>query len=354
MAKTKKHPGTIVKRGNSYRVILYVEGERLQFTLKDVTHAQAAAFATREHTKLTEAAKRRKLGLPGMLRFSGLVKKFREVKLPLVAPRTRVTYGRSLDRAEEFFKAEHGDPAVEDIRGGHIHGFIDWRRLRRLRGSPKGTEVVEGTSSARTITKDRAVLHALFGYAQELELVQGNPVAKVAAPKGDQRNPVILSNEQFEKLLGECEDPMLRLFVLTMAETGARSESEVLHVRWEDVDLKDGFLLVRSGRDGHRTKSGKDRWVPMTRRLGAAMREHFAAYRLRTYGAKPTPWVFHHARSRRRAAEGDRIGSMRRAFISAAERAELPPGLHQHDLRHRRVTTWLAGGANPVHVKEAV
>jgi site-specific recombinase XerD len=28
--------------------------------------------------------------------------------------------------------------------------------------------------------------------------------------------------------------------------------------------------------------------------------------------------------------------------------------MHQHDLRHRRVTTWLASGGNPVHVKEAV
>ena len=34
--------------------------------------------------------------------------------------------------------------------------------------------------------------------------------------------------------------------------------------------------------------------------------------------------------------------------------SKLPEGLHQHDLRHRRVTAWLAEGKNPVHVKEAV
>ena len=33
---------------------------------------------------------------------------------------------------------------------------------------------------------------------------------------------------------------------------------------------------------------------------------------------------------------------------------ELPLELHQHDLRHRRATTWLADGKNPVHVKEAL
>ncbi len=30
------------------------------------------------------------------------------------------------------------------------------------------------------------------------------------------------------------------------------------------------------------------------------------------------------------------------------------PAFNQHDLRHRRVTTWLAEGKNPVHVKEAM
>lgn len=66
------------------------------------------------------------------------------------------------------------------------------------------------------------------------------------------------------------------------------------------------------------------------------------------------PWVFHHVVSRRRHAAGARIKSMRAAFTNAAVRAKLPDALHQHDLRHRRVTTWLAEGKNPVHVKEAV
>ena len=42
------------------------------------------------------------------------------------------------------------------------------------------------------------------------------------------------------------------------------------------------------------------------------------------------------------------------AFKSAARRAKLPLDFNQHDLRHRRVTTWLAEGKNLVHVKEAM
>lgn len=112
----------------------------------------------------------------------------------------------------------------------------------------------------------------------------------------------------------------------------------MLHLRWEDVDFEAGFLRITSGRDGHRTKGGKSRWVPMTIRLKEAMREHFARFRFARYGAGQTIWVFHHERSRRRANAGDRIQTLRRSFLAATARAGLPLGLHQHDLRHRRVT----------------
>ena len=87
----------------------------------------------------------------------------------------------------------------------------------------------------------------------------------------------------------------------------------------------------------------------MTPRLAAAVREHFAAYRFA--GAE---WVFHHLTSRWHFKRGERIGSMRRAFRNAVTRAKLPERLHQHDLRHRRVTTWLAEGRDVVLVKEAM
>jgi site-specific recombinase XerD len=51
---------------------------------------------------------------------------------------------------------------------------------------------------------------------------------------------------------------------------------------------------------------------------------------------------------------GDRLGVLRRAFEGAVSRAKLPTDLHQHDLRHRRVTTWLAAGGDAVKVKEAM
>ncbi len=119
------------------------------------------------------------------------------------------------------------------------------------------------------------------------------PVARTKAPKGDSRQPVILTETQYEALLAVCEDPMVQLYVLLLGETGARSESEALWLKWEDIDLEGGFVKIVSGRDDHRTKSGRSRHVPLTDRLKQALKEHFAAYR---FGG--SPWVFHHTRLR--------------------------------------------------------
>jgi site-specific recombinase XerD len=45
---------------------------------------------------------------------------------------------------------------------------------------------------------------------------------------------------------------------------------------------------------------------------------------------------------------------MRHSFAAAAERAGLPESFRQHDLRHRRVTQWLAEGQSAALVQEAM
>jgi len=169
------------------------------------------------------------------------------------------------------------------------------------------------------------------------------------------RNPVILDEKQYEALINACaRRAMLSLYVVVQGESGARCQSEVLHIRWSDVDFEGGFLQIASGRGGHRTKSGKSRWVPMTPRLQAAFREHFKRFRFAIYDGIQSEYVFHHRITRGRQRAGERIQSMRSSFAKAVARAKLPKELHQHDLRHRRVTVWLAEEKNPVHVMEAM
>lgn len=72
------------------------------------------------------------------------------------------------------------------------------------------------------------------------------------------------------------------------------------------------------------------------------------------YDGKRSRWVFHHTITQRGAVAGERLQSFHRAFANVVKRAGLPTDLRQHDLRHRRVTTWLAEGKSPALVQKAM
>jgi integrase len=294
------------------------------------------------------------------VRFSALLELFVSQELPTVAPGTQRAYGKSLAPIRTYFADQRGDLEVSAVQPKDVAAFLGWRRVSRSRGRQKPEGFRRTPLTNRTLQRDRAVLHRVFRIAERMQFREGNPVTNVDAPRADSRDPVVLSDDQYENLLGACfERPMLQFYVLLLGETGMRCESEALFLRWEDVDLDAGFLWVASGREGHRTKSGKGRWVPMGGRLTAAMKKHFAAFRFAAfrfaaYDGARSPWVLHHTRDRRHHRAGERVRSFRRAFATAARNAKLPRGFHQHDLRHRRVTTWLGEGRSAVLVKEAM
>ncbi len=349
MAKTKRYPGSIEKRGESYRIRLCVGNKRHYFTLTTKDRRVAEAFAKSKEAELREEAARQAAGLPGALTCTQLFQRFEELHLPKKAPNTQVSYRDALKPLSHFFGKVLGDPPISQIQPAHIEQYLQWRPYHGPDGSDRSCPL-----SNRTLQLDRAVLHRAFKLARDQGYVDSNPVSPVDVPQPHGRTPVILTDGQLEKLLGVCRThDFLHLYVLTLAETGARCESEVLWLRWKDVDLAEGFIWINSNEE-HRTKSGEGRWVPMTKRLRSAMRKHFAKHHFNQFGPHQSEWVFHHAVTRGKAKAGDRIASLRRSFEKARKAAGLPSDFRQHDLRHRRITTWIAEGKHPVHVKEAV
>jgi integrase len=362
MAKPKA-PGHIQRRRSSWRVILCVGGKAQAFgartepTLKHGTKNDVIEWSWRKYDELKKAAEREEVGLPGRVRMSELLRRYRDDELPTKGTSTARTYEATLKPVEYYFVELHGNPMLDQIHSAHVKAYLSWRRTH----GPDGT-VIKKPLGARSQDKDRAVLHQLFAFADLLELREGNPVRRVPKIKGDAKEPVLLSVEQYEALLKACEDPIVQLYVLVLGETGARDESEALWLRFEDVNFETGFLTIVSGRGGHRTKSGKSRLVPMTARLVAALKGHFATYRL----SGASEWIFFHERTRRRYLRGTRVHSFRGAVANAVERANealqrmkpkrdpIPEAWVMHDLRHRRVTTWLGDGKSPVHVQHAM
>jgi integrase len=84
--------------------------------------------------------------------------------------------------------------------------------------------------------------------------------------------------EEYERLVdaAKSEDAEAHLIVLLGGEAGLRC-GEILALEWRDVDLEKRQLSVqRSSWNGQTTapKSGRVRYIPLTRRLAEALRQH--------------------------------------------------------------------------------
>ena len=128
-----------------------------------------------------------------------------------------------------------------------------------------------------------------------------------------------LTEKQAGKLVRACHEP-LRSLVQVALLTGCRrgeliGQSKVEPLRWDEVDLKRGFITFQ------RTKSGKKRKVPITQPL----REVLRAIPRHTQ----CPYVFWH----RKRGDALKWDDVQYAWETARRRAGLP-SFRFHDLRH--------------------
>jgi integrase len=130
-------------------------------------------------------------------------------------------------------------------------------------------------------------------------------------------------------LINHC-DPHLKPIVITALNSGMR-RGEILGLKWDQVDLKHGFILLDI------TKNGERREIPINGTLRGVLKG--ITRRL------DIPWVFHDP------VTGKPYQDNRRSFHTALRRAGIRD-FHFHDLRHTFASHLVIAGVDLTTVKE--
>jgi integrase len=141
-----------------------------------------------------------------------------------------------------------------------------------------------------------------------------------------------LPDEVYEKLRDAIMEPEIRLLFVIAYCTGIR-KTELLSIRWPQVDLESGFLDLSP----ETTKTGKGRRVPILN--GDMFTLLTIAKRDRDANFPNSPWVFH------------RSGKQVKDFRTAWERATATAGVSDlkfHDLRRTAIRNMRGDGVPQV------
>jgi integrase len=161
-----------------------------------------------------------------------------------------------------------------------------------------------------SINRELACLKHMFYLAMDWELVDKNPVASksIRFYKEIRRNR-ILSTDEIDRLLSESKDHTYQIICIAL-NTGMRT-SEILQLKWDDVDLANAVIHVKF------TKNGIDRDIPINSFLKGVFE---TIPRLGEY-------VFMNTKT------GKPITTIRKSFGHAVRRAKIDK-FRFHDLRH--------------------
>jgi integrase len=193
--------------------------------------------------------------------------------------------------------------------------------------------------SPKTVNNILAVLSILLKKAVEWDVIERMPCRIKLLPI-EKGAAAFHDFEEYERLVevARAIDQRTYLIVLLGGEAGLRC-GEMIALEWGDVDLAKRQLCVRrSDWNGHvgTPKGGRQRYVPLTRRLTAALAEH------------------RHLRSKRVFCQDDRTSFTRQIvqgrMLLAARRANVRRGVHI--LRHTFCSHLSMRGAPPKAIQE--
>ena len=140
-----------------------------------------------------------------------------------------------------------GDRQASDITPQLIEQFKNHRRQALIGQRP---------ISGATVNRDLACLKTAFSKGVQWGLVPSNPVKLVKLySEKDRARTRYLSPTEKAALLAACS-PELRRLVLIALKTGMR-KSELLGLRWQDVDFGANQIKIR------KSKSGRMRFIPL-------------------------------------------------------------------------------------------
>jgi integrase len=150
-------------------------------------------------------------------------------------PATKIVRGQVIRDMKEFFGGERD---VRTISPGNADDFKQWLVGRKL--AP--------TTIHKRLQSARSFFHAM----QRRKLVDENPFDGVKmAATGIKDRQRFVSREEITRVLAACPDHHWRAIVALARYGGLRCPSEVLSLRWQDVDWEANRIIVQSPKTEH-------------------------------------------------------------------------------------------------------
>jgi len=218
-------------------------------------------------------------------------------------------------------------------------GNLPLRRFNTMMIEQYQTERMHRGNKPATINRHLATIKHMFAKAVEWDMVEEETlkrIRRVRLLEENNRRLRFLNKRECQALVDAC-DAHLKPIVMVALNTGMR-KSEILTLRWGNVDLNHGFILL------DKTKNGERREVPINGTLRNVLETLYHGTKERPRRVD-IPYLFYDMKTAKP------YGEIKKSFNSACRRARIED-FHFHDLRHTFASHLVMAGVDLTTVRE--
>lgn len=225
------------KNGIYYIYFLQQNGKRTCATTHTRIKAEALKFVTNFEKELEER-KRNKL-LPVSL--SDFKKEYLVHSQTIHTKNTTKVIGVSF----KFFESYFGKITLPELNKSNLTDYFQNRI---------------STASIYQARVDRINLSSAFSYAVDKKYLASNPIKEIKPFKIPEKQPLFLSEAEFQILLNATPDKDLRDLFTVAINTGLR-QAEILTLTWQQINFRQNMIMLDNQQ--HISKSKKSASVPL-------------------------------------------------------------------------------------------
>ena len=234
----------------------------------------------------------------------------------------------------------NGGSTLNDLALMELPPISEWKNLSDQHVTNYLLHLKERKYASSTVARKMAAIKSFFNYLAAEGELQGDPAARMSAPKVDKYTPRAISHEEVERLLqqpgkhdesgfAKPETSRDRAMLETLYSTGMRV-SELVALDCEDVDLVGSSMRCAS-------RTVRERSVPLRESAIAAI-DHYLSHARPMLLLRDDQALFLNHRGNRLTRQG--FWLILKSYASSAEIADITP----HTLRHTFATHALGRG----------
>jgi integrase len=263
------------------------------------------------------------VGWPGeRMTFAQLCEEFLHSHSSTLSPKSQENHRIFSKHLRDYL----GDRKLAEIDERAVVDYRNYRRRQPLRWNSNRT--VKGA----TVNRELACLHCIFQFALRRKYIGENPTSDVKHFNERIERPTkrMLTVEDEHRIL-EAAPPHLRVAIVLLVQTGGRTYSEGLSLRWDQVDL--AHSVIHPGGSVKTTDSAQP--LPLSQLACDVLKEWKKEQSSESLFVFPSP-----------RSPGKPIRSVKRAWRTALKNAGVPY-FPIYNLRHVFCTrlSWVAPDA---------